>query len=45
MFNMPLETDKHIVAKIASNAHKKPFIAKKIKIETDEKKDKSNEPI
>lgn len=43
MFNIPLEKDKHVVAKIASKANKKSFVPKKIKIETDEKK--SNEPI
>ncbi len=45
MFNMPLEKDKNAVAKIASKAYRKPFVPRKIKIETDEKKDKSNEPI
>lgn len=45
MFNMPLEKDKQTVAKIASKAYKKPFVPKKVKIETDEKKDKSNEPV
>lgn len=45
MINIPHEKDKLTVAKIASKANRKPFVPKKIKIETDEKKDKSNEPI
>lgn len=45
MFNLPLEKDKFAVAKLASKAHRKPFVPKKVKIETEEKKDKSNEPV
>ena len=45
MLNIPLEQDKLAVAKLALKANRKPFIPKNIKIETDEKKDKSNEPI
>lgn len=32
MFNLPKESDKSVVAKIASKAYLKPFIAKKVKI-------------
>jgi ubiquitin-activating enzyme E1 len=45
MLNIPLENDKLTVAKIASKANRKPFIPKKVKIETEEKKEKSNEPV
>lgn len=35
MFNIPIEKDKWTVAKIASKAHRIPFVPKKIKIETE----------
>jgi hypothetical protein len=32
MLNIPKQSDKSVVAKIASKAHLKPFVAKKTKI-------------
>jgi ubiquitin-activating enzyme E1 len=45
MFHIQGEKDKSVVAKLASKSNFKAFVPKKIKIETDEKKDKANEPI
>lgn len=41
MINIPRQSDKSLVAKIASKSNFKPFVPKNIKIITDEK-DKGN---
>ena len=40
MFNMPMESDKTVIARIASKCTLTPFVPKNVKIETEEKKDK-----